>query len=93
MSLTTSWVGFAFADATVFLLDVVQTVLGVVIKDVVGVCSGCILGEPDTTAHVGSEPDLVEEHRACCNDLKGMTVPGRWGTCGLTGPCRRSVRT
>ena len=59
------------SDATVFLLDVVHTVLGVVIKDVVGVCSGCILGEPDTTGHVGSEPDLVEEHRACCNDLKG----------------------
>ncbi len=41
------------AETTVLVLDVVKTIVAVVIKDVVGVCSGCILGESDTTGHVG----------------------------------------
>ena len=59
------------AETTVFGLDVVKTIVAVVIEDVVGVCCGCILGETDTTGHVGAEPDLVEEHCTCTDDFKG----------------------
>ena len=62
---------FCLSETAVVLLDIVKTIVAVVVEDVVGVCSGCILGESDTTGHIRSEPDLVEEHRTCTDDFKG----------------------
>ncbi|OQC62630.1 MAG: hypothetical protein BWX50_01634 [Euryarchaeota archaeon ADurb.Bin009] len=55
----------------VLVLDVVHTVVGVLIEDVVGVGRGRVLGESDTAGHVGAEPYLVEQHGSGADDLEG----------------------
>ncbi len=62
----------------ILVLQVVHTIVGVLIEDVISVCCGCILRETDTTGHVGTEPDLVKEHGTCTDNLKGCTGGVIW---------------
>src|SRR5665647_2512824 len=48
-----------FCSTLVLVVDVIDVVVHVVVEDIISVCSCCILCEPDTTGHVGSEPDPV----------------------------------
>ncbi len=52
-------------------MEVIHSVVGEVIKDVIRVGCSCVLGETDTAGHIGSEPDLVKEHGACCDIFQG----------------------